>query len=289
MLGRCVVEKSLPLHDFIPNAPLHPDSIVQDICPQGVEYTDISRVLETAVDATVKTKFTDMFKAAISQRDTKDLQITAGTVTLYDMLNPGNTLKTLMTNSDYQAQLLAKMIIQEKKRNKTTEFKVLPMVVGLLTCKGLEFGFEIENNRGTELQGKLPVGEATSTPNTLDPEIEFKRTDERSDHFEGKINEEVIFAVAYDEVRLASYLLKRGWKQRLRSQHPVSPPELKAGPPIRTRQGFNVRFSGSEEVELDEEGEDDTSSTYTVPPSNTGNCLPFVLCYDDAADENLLH
>lgn len=293
MLGRCVVHKSLPLRDFVPNssAHLHPKNIVPDIRGEPIEYNDITRILETTVDTTVRAKLTNLLGAAVSQRSKKDLQIVAGTVTRYDMSNPGDTLKVLMDNPTYHAQVMKKMGKLNENKTKEMMFKILPMVVGMLTCKDLTIGFEAEKDRGVDIQGKAPVGTATGTSNTLDSEVQITLSKGNANRLEGKIRQEVIFALAYDEVRLERYFLRRRLFSCFSHEERTSNPEIKHGDPMRTHEGVNLYFGGSDDCS--EDGKEQLTATtngrHTLREANPGKVasgLPFLICYDEPTDND---
>ena len=275
MLGRCVVHKSLPMQEFVPSE-LHPEDIVPGILSNPIQYDDISRILETAGNTTLRTKLTDLFGAAVSRRSRRDLRIEAGTVTSYEMSNPGDTLKILMANKVYRTQVLEKMDKLNEIKTRDKKVKILPMVVGMLTCKNMRVDFGAENHREVGIQGHIPVGTASGTSSELDSEVEITQSKANANRLEGKIRQEVIFALAYDEVRLERYLQKRSLLSCFPQRKQTSKSEFKHGDPIRSPEGINPYFGGTGQDQLPR-----------VQPENMGSKLPFVLCYEEPADDDL--
>lgn len=273
MLGRVVVDTMHPLRDFVPNgaAKIHPQDIVQNLPGAPIYHHNIKAILDSATNISVKARLTEFFHTKISADSSKNLQLEALIVTRYSMDNIQEKLDAFMNNKTYKKQVLELL-----ERNKK---EMLPMVTGMLTCEKTYVGYETTRGRGAEAEVRLPVGAATNTTSTLDPQVETSHTRTNENRSGGTIKQEVIFALTYDEVILEGYLQRRGLLGFWKKKKPKGSPSASIGDEIKSPGGINMLFDGGND------SAHKTGSTAVGAPESTGlsqegptvGKLPFVL------------
>ena len=202
MLGRIVVEKEQQLWSFIPdtNEPSARE-IVKSIGDDPVHYCDLARVFKKTRSSSTKARLTDLLEAHAESATSQNVEIKSAEVVRYEMINSGKRLIKLMENQGYKKQCLE--LLQQHPHKK------LPMVTGVMTCKNTKVKLDKTNDQGGGMQARIPIGEATGTSRAADIQgnVDHNRND--ADKFEVLIEEEVIFACAYDEVKLQKFLERR--------------------------------------------------------------------------------
>ena len=208
MLGRVVVDKRDPLHCFIPYTDneaerFHPRDIVPDISDDPVQYDDLSQVLDGARDNEARLRLNKLLDAHARKVSLKNVKVTAAVVVRYDMINVELKLNQLMRDPKYRRQAVSLL--------SKSEGKPLPMVTGVMTCKETVVTLDKKAERGAGAGLRVPVGEAVGGPSLSDPEVSLEHLRNDGKAVESKIKEEVIFALAYDEVKLGAYMKRHRW------------------------------------------------------------------------------
>ena len=190
----------------------------------------------------------------------------AAIVTRYNMNNVEDKLEALMNNTTYKKQVLA--LLEKKEKD------ILPLVTGMLTCKETRIGFDADRERAYEGQARIPVSAATNTTSAVDPETQISLSSTERTRTAGTVKQEVIFALAYDEVKLEKYLQKRGflgfWRHM--GKDTQSHRGVSLGNEIRTTGGINM-FFGSNDDEDEIESTVVESSSLSPRDDNVGFVL----------------
>ena len=287
MLGRVVVDKADPLRHYVPTAvddveEFHPSDIVADISDEFVEYNDLQGILDTAQNTEAKVRLSQLLRGYAFTKTSKDVMIKAAVVKRYDMTNIGQKLTRLMQDERYKKQVTD---LLRKTRGEKDES--LPFVTGMLTCGELEVEEEIDKGRGVGFQLKVPVGETVGGPDAVDPEVEVQNTSSSANKFGAKIKAEVIFALAYDEVKLQRYFTKKclGRKAEVRE------PEVVTGEKI-LGDGINLYFGSTAGNVCVTKGSDTESSDgdegTLVEKGSLPGKSPFTLYCDSATSSFIL-
>lgn len=255
MLGRVVVDKRDPLHRFVPYTddgaePLHPSDIVPDLSDEPVQYDDLSKVLDAAQNNEARLRLHNILDAHARQRTAQNVKMTSAVVVRYNMINVERQLKRLMGDRQYRTQVL--QLLSEKNG------KPLPMVTGLLTCKNTVVTLDKKAERGAGAGFRVPVGEAMGGPSLGDPEAKVEHLRNKGNTVESKIKKEVIFALAYDEVKLAEYVKRKRWYPSHRSQS--KNPKVVLGDKI-PGEGFDIYFGANDDLEEDTDDDDEKGLT----------------------------
>lgn len=209
MLGCVVVEKTDPTRSFVPHkdgleAEFHPKDIVPDISDDPVKYDDLSRIIGAAQDDQATAHLSQLLRTNAHQKTSKDLKIKAAVVMRYDMNNIGKKLIRLMADERYKSQVMDLLRETPGKVNESS-----PLVTGMLICRDLEWESDDQKHGGAETQARIPVGEGLGSTDTVDPEGEFSHSGSKGNNVQAKIKDEVIFALAYDEVKIQKYFAKK--------------------------------------------------------------------------------
>ena len=287
MLGRVVVHKADPLRHYVPTAvddvaEFHPSDIVADISDHFVEYNDLQRILETAQNTEARARLSQLLRGYAFTKTSKDVMIKAAVVKRYDMTNIGQKLTRLMKDERYKKQVTD--LLRETRGEKDEK---LPFVTGMLTCGELQVEEDNEKGRGVGFQLKVPVGETVGVPDAVDPEVEVQHTSSSANKFGAKIKAEVIFALAYDEVKLQRYFIKKC----LRGKTEVREPEVITGEKI-LGDGINLYFGptdGSVCVTQDSDSESsDGEEEKLVEKGSLPGKSPFTLYCDSETSSFIL-
>lgn len=125
-------------------------------------------------------------------------KITSAKVKRYMMTNVDNVLRTLMDNKIYR-----KAVLDMLKKPKTSTGP-LRLVTGMLTCKDTIVQWDSEGGRNVGGSGRV-TGETIGVPGA-DGELSAEHTSLASQSTGQRIKDEVVFALAYDQVKLQKYL-----------------------------------------------------------------------------------
>lgn len=286
MLGRVVVHKTDPLRHYVPTAiddveEFHPSDIVADISDDFVEYNDLSKIVDTAQNTEAKARLSQLLRGYANRKTSKEVNIKAAVVKRYDMTNIGRKLTTLMGDERYKKQVtdLLHEIRGEKEES-------LPFVTGMLTCGELQVEEDNDRGGGVGFQVQVPVGEIVGVPDVVDPEVEVQHTSSSANKFRAKIKAEVIFALAYDEVKLQRYLVKKCLLRKTKTREP----KVVTGKKI-LGEGINLYFGptdGSVCVTKGSDSESSDSDGGLVQNGSFSSKSPFTLYCDSAASSFVL-
>jgi hypothetical protein len=232
MLGRVVVDKTNPLRHFAPYSndperPSDPLNMVPHLSDKPVVYNDMKTICIAAKSDDVKGKFTSLLSAYASQSTSTEVAVDAGIVTRYEMINVPVLFDQLLENETYRRQ--AKALFNER------EGVGLFLVTGVLTCKDLK----VRARDGDTKNGTLQTGLSSPAGEASDDDLEMGISVERGNGsgFLAVIKQEVVFALAYDEVRLDPPLIETHWTwlQFRWVSIPIRDPKLALGRSIRGR------------------------------------------------------
>ena len=252
MLGRVVVEKNDPLWCFIPDITYpSPRDIVPDIGRDKVLYNDLSRIFEVTRSSSTKARLTKLLEAHATSAASQSVHIESAQVLRYEMTNSGFRLMDLMQDDGYRAQCLRLLDQYPHKR--------LPMVTGVMTCRNTKVKLDRTNDQGGGVQAQIPIGAATGTSSDADVQGSVDYSRNNADHFQTVIGDEVVFACAYDEVQLQTYLAKKCFAARIFSK----PKELDQPTATVTKkikgEGIKLNFAGDDSQDDRGSGEEGSS------------------------------
>ena len=268
MLGRVVVDKRDPLHCFIPYSDeadsINPIDIVPDISDKPVQYDDLSQVLGAAQDNDAKLRLHQILDAHARKASSRNVQVTSAVVVRYDMINVERKLSQLMRDRNYRSQAVSLL--------SKNEGRPLPMVTGVMTCKDtvVKLATKAESEIGVGM--RAPIGEATGGSSLGDPEAKFKHQRNDTKAAESKIKDEVIFALAYDEVKLEAYMKRKCWLPKF-SKPQTKSNKVSLGAKI-PGDGIDLYFGDNDEIEEDTD-DDDEKRLVGKGPSGS---LQFTIC-----------
>ena len=242
MLGRVIVDKDYPLREFAPDEDLpQPQAIVRNLFPQAVPYSTLAEAFNTAQCDTVGVGLTEFLKAHWGKETLKHKYLTAAPAAHYTMTQVPKKFNRLMENDHYKREVVE---LLENQGNKS-----LPMVTGVFTCKNLEIHFGENATKAAGGKFKVPVGEATMTSKVVNPELEINHTVSADGGSIVTIEEEVIIALEYTDLRM-KYQHERRPPLFLKSR--IGTPTVAVGKQVKSPR-FALFYAGEAEDGLYEE------------------------------------
>ncbi|MCJ1227841.1 hypothetical protein MMC12_004500 [Toensbergia leucococca] len=216
ILGCVVAYPRQPTKAFFPsddarndgNKPVVTTEVVKDLYDRPISFTDLESIKQCAQDGKARVKLTSILDAHASTQTKNFVKYSANEVMRYDMPNPKTKIQRLWENADYREG-----VTQMWKENVKKSPHGLPMVTGILVCKKMSLVRTNDNTWGAWLKSKIPatqiLGDYSSLFASENPEISLERSKSAGTNLSYHIDEEVIFALAYDTVYLKQEIEKR--------------------------------------------------------------------------------
>ena len=234
MIGRVVRDVELPLREYIPDpvtSKVNPKDIVSDISEDPVDTFDLNWVLSRSTGDSVRVQMTKVLNAHAQKHTKREGKVTSAKVKRYMMSNIENKLERLMDDKRYK-----KDVEHMLKTRKLFQFPLL--VTGMLTCEDTTVQWEMEN--GHSIGGKVgATGDQIGAPG-MDVTLAAEHSNDAAQGTGAKIRDEVVFALAYDTVRVKRYLdwQEIPWKFNVEKKVKPGQPKLGEGPNVFS-EGMN--------------------------------------------------
>ena len=200
MIGRVVRDVELPLREYIPDpvtSKINPKDIVSDISEDPVDTFDLNWVLSRSTGDGVRVQMTKVLNAHAKQHTKRESKVTSAKVKRYMMSNIENKLERLMEDKRYKKDV-------EHMLKTRRPFRFPLLVTGMLTCEDTTVQWGMENGRS--VGGKAgATGDQIGAPG-MDMTLAAENSNDAAQNTGAKIRDEVVFALAYDTVRVQRYL-----------------------------------------------------------------------------------
>lgn len=262
-MGRIVVDHLDPNRRYYPDIKEpSPQSIIPDIQEDPIPYRSRADVIRSARTTTLQAILASYFKLCGENSTHGSVAFQSEVVKRYQMTQNEPRFKELMANANFAKGVTALM----------NEYGKVYMIVGFLTTKATKWDTEAGESRLATARAKLPLNEITGMPNapSVGLDTSYKQTDQRQ--MTGEVEEEEIFAVAYDFVKKKHTL---GWNP---SMYVSSRPVL--GSEKRAKGGFISLGDddSDQEVECEEQSDGETSDNAVFElgaedSKDDGNCI----------------
>ncbi len=241
-MGRMVVDPLDPNKRYFPDiTEPGPQNIIPGIAEDPIPYKSRADIIQSAQATSLKVILASYFKLCGESSAENSVTFQSDIVKRYQMTQNELRLKKLMENADF-SQGVTKLLEQYGK---------LYMVVGFLTTKATTWDMKAGKGRMATARAEIPLGEMTGLPNM--PSVALGGTYQQTAHagMTGEVEEEEIFAVAYDVLKKKRTL---DWNS---SMYVSSRPVL--GAEKRVKGGFGALGDDDSEPEVDDvESEEDT-------------------------------
>jgi hypothetical protein len=258
LLGRIVVDKLLPMHSYAPvsspenEEPLHnPADIIPDLLPAPIIWTNRKDFFTRTSDWKIRVGLADFLGLENSHENKKGISLESGELKCYSLSNTTRQFNRLMKNEQFAQDV--RDLFKDSDRSHAY------FVVGFLTTKEAMWTEFATKSHRSEFHVTVPVLEVFGSPLSgigdpqIAPDFRTLQTNGRT----MKIEEERIFAVAYD-------IVKTSYKFGMSTKKFVETMIINAGR-ARPNDGHLAFSNDSDEEEEEDfvgsEGEDDE----TVP------------------------
>jgi hypothetical protein len=203
ILGRVVEDKLLPMRSYAPvspssgghSPPHNPSDIIPDILPKPTLWTNRSDFFSHTSDWSIAGGLSGLLGIEKSNEVERGISLESSELKSYSLTNAMNTFEKLMSNEHYALDV--NELLKRSRRGHAY------FVVGFLTTKGAMWKEFTSQSRRSGLEVTVPVLEAVGSPlgGIGDPHITPGfGTSERIER-SMKIDDEVIFALAYDVIK----------------------------------------------------------------------------------------
>jgi hypothetical protein len=196
LLGRIVLDITSPLRAFAPReAVRNPLHIIPNLLPTPLLSTDRKDFIQNNISNSARSGLTEFFGFNIARTDEEKLTLESQVVKRYSLEQTKDAFATLMEDEVYSGEV--RRFLKENGVRKAF------FVVGFITTEGSVWTRERRRGHEAGIKGELPVSIAVlaSIPGA-DLSLQISNSDKnvREQKFESK--EPLVFAVAYDVVRL---------------------------------------------------------------------------------------
>lgn len=254
LMGRIVLDPLNPLRRFVPNpddgAGFNPEDVVPTLCPPPVVYHNHTEVIRAGSSAKLRARLSDYLGFEIGTSASSSVALRAGVVRRYEMADHGAVFRRFMAHDGFRG--LIEGILDEAKGGEAL------IVVGFYTSEKTRWAALRTGGRehGADLQ--IPVGAVVGLPVGVDPGLGGSKGSSVEHGFEGEVEGEEIFAIAYDVIK------KKHSLDRTARRWVSSTPVL--GDELRVQAGHLAMGQDSdEELEYDSEpGSDDAEMHYIL-------------------------
>jgi hypothetical protein len=200
IIGRVVEDKLLPMRSYAPvsdelSPPHNSSDIIRDILPKPTVWTNRSDFFSSTSDWKIAGGLSDLLNIEKSNKIERGISLKSTEIKSYSIPNTVNTFRTLMANEHYALDVNE---LLKQSRHGHAYF-----VVGCMTAKGAMWKESNSHSCRSGLEVTIPVLEAVGSPlvGIGDPQIAPSLgTSERLNR-SMKMDEEVIFALAYDVIK----------------------------------------------------------------------------------------
>lgn len=257
ILGRVVVDKKLPMHNYAPfppagnDEPRHdPADIIPDILPTPVIWPNRKDFFSQTSDWSIKAGLANVFGIDTSHDNKSGIYLESQELKCYALSSTSRSFKTLMQNEFYDRDV--------RQLLKDSRHRHAYFVVGFLTTKGALWTEFSSTSRQSGFNATVPVLEVVGSPlvGLGDPQISPSVGKSQTYARTMEIQDERIFAVAYDIVK-TTYKLTNAKKFVMSNIVNVGP--------VRNNAGHLV-FSGESD---DEEFVDSDDESATIEPKES--------------------
>jgi hypothetical protein len=217
ILGCVVAFPRDPITEYSPNNEPSKDSgiwpivtteLIKDLHDKPITFTDLETIKLCAREGKARLKVASVLDAHATRKTENFVRYAANEVVRYVMPNPKLKLQRLWENAQYREGVL-----QMFKENAAKSPHGLPMVTGILTCRRLSVVRTSDKSWSWMARSRLPLieslGDYLGFFGAANPEasVEGSRVSENS--LALHLDEEVIFALAYDHVCLKQEIDER--------------------------------------------------------------------------------
>ncbi|MCJ1387459.1 hypothetical protein MMC18_000302 [Xylographa bjoerkii] len=190
-MGRIVLKPLDPNYAFTPEH-FAPQTIVPDILEEPIIYKTREDIIGAASNSSVRAQLTRYFSIG-GQHDTEhSISMQSEHVKRYQMTQIPSRFRQLINDPRMAAEVRAMMRMNKVRK--------IYMVVGFLTTTSTTYESTKANSRLTTARATAPIGEALGLPAELDVALEGSKGRSVGRSTIGTVDNEEIFAVAYDTV-----------------------------------------------------------------------------------------
>lgn len=261
-MGRIVLDPLDPNRRFAPSGYENagPETIAPGITGKPIPYKSRADIIRGANSSSLRAVLTKYFNMCGSTDTENTVALHGDEVKRYQMIQNEVQLGRLMENSKFEKETQALMAKSFRGR--------VYLVVGFLTTKGTQWDVEVSRSRMVAARAQAPTGTASGAGPDLDVDAEAAISHSEQQTMTGEVEQEEIFAVAYDIVQPKHSV---PWKSsRYMAERPVLGDEKRAS-------GSHLSLSGKGGNSSDEEMEE---------PSKVSKKSEFRLSKDEDDDED---
>jgi hypothetical protein len=258
VIGRVVVNKLLPLHSYAPfppenDEPRHnAEDIIPNILPKPSIWPNRKDFLTHTSDWKIRGGLANIIDSENSHENKKGISLKSEELKCYSLSNTARYFKTLMGN-----ELFARDVCELLKDSRRSHAY---FVVGFLTTKGAHWTEFATKSRRAKFDVTVPVLETVGWPfqGIGDPQIAPGFGTSETYRRTLKIEEERIFAVAYD-------IVKTSYRLDLSARKFVQTSFINAGP-MRASANHLAFSNNSDEEQDDDDDENDSDNEAKAEP-----------------------
>lgn len=203
ILGRVVEDKLLPMRSYAPvssspgsqSPPHNPSDIIQDILPNPTLWTNRNDFFSHTSDWRIAGGLSSVLSIDHGNKIERGISLESSELKSYSLTNTMNIFEKLMSNEHYSFDV--NELLKRSRRGHAY------FIVGLMTTKGAMWKEFTTQSRRSGLEVTVPVLEAVGSPLVGIGDPTISPGFEKSEHLKRKIKieDEVIFALAYDVIK----------------------------------------------------------------------------------------
>ena len=194
-MGRVVLDPLDPNRRFVPldYETAGPETIVPGITEKPIPYKSRADVIRGATSSSLQAVLTKYFNLCLSTDTESTVALHGNEVKRYQMIQNEVKFKRLMENPKFERETQTLMAKSFRGR--------VYLIVGFLTTKGTQWDVGVSNSRMAAARAQVPTGTASSAGPDLDVGAETASSRSEQKTMTGEVEQEEIFAVAYDVVK----------------------------------------------------------------------------------------
>ncbi|MCJ1380858.1 hypothetical protein MMC17_003967 [Xylographa soralifera] len=190
-MGRIVLKPLDPNYAFTPEY-FGPQTIIPDILEEPILYKSREDIIRGASNSSIRAQLTRYFSIGGQQDKEHTVSMQSEHVKRYQMTQIPSRFQQLMKDSRMAAEVRAMMRMNKVRK--------IYMVVGFLTTTSTTYDLNKSDGRVVNARATAPIGEALGLPAELDVALEGSMGRSVGRYTTGTVDNEEIFAVAYDTV-----------------------------------------------------------------------------------------
>ena len=216
-----------------------PETIVPGITAKPIPYKSRADVIRRATSSSLQAVLTKYFDLRLSTNTESTVALHGDEVKRYQIIQNEVKFERLMKDQKFERETQTLMAKSFRGR--------VYLIVGFSTAKGTQWDVEVSKSRMAAARAQLPTGTASGAGPDLDVGAETATSHWEQKTMTGEVEQEEIFAVAYDVVKPKHSI---PWKSsRYLAERPVLGDEKRAS-------GSHLSLGLKDSSSSDEEMED---------------------------------